>query len=522
MDFNGVRILSYSHENRFFGDLFRYGTRKSVSIEGSLLDLQNNSGVSIYLVTGQNNLLGQDYTPININGVNFGSGRLLNVSFPEGQDIQEKIYNAELEIFLTGNLYNLTGNYYQGINPNNFHLLENLNESFSYSQNSQGEKQFVHSVSLRAYSGSGDALTFAKLIASGLKDAVNVTGLFSGYNNVGKKKYITENINKISNEYGFTETYIVNKESGNYSVNFIHSLNLEDNGFITVTENGNIKGLTSTWSDTYNGINSEIAQSLGRCSGLFQNYAPSTYSLKSKPITLAKELNEFDNTANYSITYTNDFSLRTGFSWTYTNDIRKVQNIVNVSEQGQILGWGRTPSEKFSAALNGYNQIKGGVEGRVTSLYNTAGTLLKLFRPVNVETSYSEFVGTVNYAVEYTNDANYVFDPFIKTVETSITDNEPVRHINIYEIVNVGELVQPMNLRTLGQRSLQMNVIGKRNAVLQHYTNFARNWANRYIPSGSDVFINEASYSYNSGARNFNLNIGWSYTISGDTLTELI
>lgn len=519
MDFNNVRILGYSHENRFFGDLFRYGVRKSISIEGSLLDLTNVSGVSPAIWSGETSLIGQDYSPIAINGVSFGSGRLINLSFEPGQDLQEKNYVASLEVQLTGNLFNVTGTYYQGVNTANFDLLESFSENFSFSQSSAGEKTFVHSVSLRAFSGAENPLTLAKNIASGLRDANNITGLLSGYNQ-GGRRYYQETINKITNDYGFTETKTLSKETGNYSIQLTHALNLAENGFVSVTENAAIE--SSGWNNVAQAINSEVIQSYGRCNEIFTAYGPSSHPLNTKIVTLSKEFNEFENAASYAVTYSNDISLRTGFSWIYNHNIRKSNNIVNISEQGEFNGWGRLPSEKFSAAKNGYDAQKNGILGRIQNLYNTIGTLLQTFRLINTEVSYSEFNGNVSYSYEYSNDPNYVLDPYIKQCSIQLNDAYPTQVFNTFEVANYDEIVQKMNLKTLGARNLSMNLVGKRNAQLVNYLTFAKNKCNQYVPSGQDTYIEGVNYSYNSGARNFSLSLGWKFSNSGDPLDAIV
>lgn len=517
MNFGQVRLLSYEHTNQLFGDLFHYATRKNVSIEGSLFDLTNQSGVSTSLWTGAAGLLQQDYSDVVINGINMGSGRLLNLSFPEDQGLQEKTYNADLEIFLTGNLYNLTGTYYQGVSAANFNLIDTFNESFNYNRTVENQT-FTHSVNLRVFSGAGDALIVAKGIAAALQAANQVTGLFSGYN-VGGKKYYQETVDKISNEYGFTETFEAGLATGNYSLQLSHSLQLAEDGFVTVTENGALKGLTTSWTDVTNGIGAEVAQSYGRCNGMITAYGPSTSALNTKILTLGKQLGEFDRSASYTVAYTNNLALRTGFSWIYTHNVRKQDGVVDIAEQGEILGWGRLPTEKFTAAKAGYDGIKGGIQGRAQSLYNTAGTLLKTFRLSSTEVSYSEFVGSVSYNYGYSNSPTNVADPYIKRADISISDNYPRQYFNTFEVPNFDEIIQPMNLTTLGVRSLQMTLIGYRNALLPNYQTYARNRCNQYIPTGSNVYLNGLSYTFDSGSRTFNVNAGWDYDRSGEPFT---
>lgn len=521
MDFNNVRLLGYTHDNQFFGELFNFQSKKNLSIEGSLLDLTNSSGVSSGIWNSGNALIGTDYTQININGVSFGSGRLVSLNFLPSQDLNEKIYNASVEIINTGNLYNFTGYFYQNIDSSNYSLIDNISEEFSFNQNSQGDKNFVHSVNLRVFSGSGDALALAKRIASGLKEASNITGLFSGYLNANRKKYYQESINKITNEYGFTETYNSLQETGNYSIQFSHSLTLNEDGFIEVSENGNIVG-TTNWPATISGLNTELSKSFTRCSEVYSGYSPTTHLLNPKLLSLNKQLNEFENTATYSASFTNNLALRTGFSWIYTHEISESDGIAVVNEQGEILGWGRLPSEKFLAARNAFDSIKNGVYGRIVNLYPVTNNFLRTFRQMNSEVSFSELAGKVNYNYQYTNDDKYVLDPFIKKAEVSITDNYPRQFFNNFEVVNVAEITQRRNSMTLGERSLTLNLFGNRNASLTNYLNYAKNRINQYIPSGNDTFINSTSYSFNSGEKNLNLNLSWNYVYSGEDLIYTI
>lgn len=66
-----------------------------------------------------------------------------------------------------------------------------------------------------------------------------------------------------------------------------------------------------------------------------------------------------------------------------------------------------------------------------------------------------------------------------------------------------------------------MRLVGYRNAGLIHYLNFSKNWANRFIPSGQDPYIESVNYTFDSGNRNLNVELTWNYCLSGEAFPDI-
>ena len=106
---NNIEILGYNHQNNFFGEKsFHYSTTKTLSIRGYVLDLANTVGVKDILSdTGQIKNIAQNFQNVIINGVNFGIGKFISVSFDAGNWVRSTQFNADIEIYGTANLQSL-------------------------------------------------------------------------------------------------------------------------------------------------------------------------------------------------------------------------------------------------------------------------------------------------------------------------------------------------------------------------------------------------------------------------------
>ncbi len=109
-------------------------------------------------------------------------GKVLDFNFEredESKDVQKKKYQATIEVYATGNLFNAYTGYYSGINWDRAEILNNFNESFSYTKNQDSSSQYTQEISLRFNSGHNlpdTPIGMAKTFASGFFEALNLTG----------------------------------------------------------------------------------------------------------------------------------------------------------------------------------------------------------------------------------------------------------------------------------------------------------------------------------------------------------
>ncbi|MEK6879602.1 MAG: hypothetical protein AABY22_08345 [Nanoarchaeota archaeon] len=533
MDFSTARLLQYSHQKEFFGqNLFYFKTTKNLTIQGTFWQYNRQSGVSgIY--EDINSFLSQshDYQPITIGGITFGTGRINNINFEEGTDVQIKNWTADIVCYDTGNLFNFTGGNYNGINTSNFSALDRLDESFNFNQDQANKNTYSHTVNIRFNSGIGlQPISLAKTLAASLMSINSITGFLGNYSGTEKKTY-QERYNLQTNECSFTENVEYDQKSGsNYSITYTNEIRTDQGGITTVSENGIIKGLYQPLSGSViSGFDAEQANFFTRCSGIFSTYGPgSGYVLFNYPIEKKVDFDHFRGILQYNYTFSNNPALKTSGIWEYEHNLdRDISNIYRVNERGSVKGIGRSRSDKFNAAINQFNAISGTILTRTSGVYNTltSGTL-PLFL---IRQSYgrNEAGGEINYETNYTDDVSLVSNSRIRKQEITYTDNLFTPLVNRFDIVNVKELVQNVSgIPNLASRNFNLKLIGARAVTLQEYIASGKNIAASYVPSsgvfGQDIWLNDLSYSYDSGNNNFTLNADWLATSGGSTFHDIV
>lgn len=524
MDFNNVRILGYSHSSNFFGeDVFRFRSDKNLSIQGTLLDLTGANKVSSG-IWNEMNLLSNfsDYEPVVINGVTFGSGRMESLTFEPGQDIDSKDYSATLSVYVTGNLFNLTGEFYTGIDISNYRYINDLAEDFSYDTVGD-EKTYTQRIAISCFSGNGiNPLDLAKNIAENLFSVNSITGLISDYNYVNSNPKYTESIDLINNSYQVDKTVTIGNESGDYSVTRTHSVSLGEDGYVTVEEKGEIKGIKNSdpWTAAITGTNKEVETSYPRCSGVFNVYNDSpSAELNQKILSLSKNLNRFSDSISYSVLYSNDKRNKfiDGASHEQTSEVSQNENgLYEVNLRGTVLGWGLNHLQKFEAAKTAFNNdVKPFFNNIVRLALQKNATTFLPWKVLSSSVSYSQFNGSVSYDYTYTTDYSYKAGIF-KKEEVDISDTYKNNIINRYGIFNQSEIIQKSSIYSMSSRNLSLTLIGKRGVLYETYLTRARDIINGYIPGESllalDVYIKEIDYTFNPNRNTLNVNLVWEFT----------
>jgi len=530
IDFQGARVLSYKHNNNYFGDNFRYGTTKSLSVEGSIYQLRNEEGVQP-VWSGISGIVNGavDYDDIILNGTNFGRGRIESLNFSEGNDVTKKNYTANITIFSTGNLFNMTGLYYSGLDLNNtghpIYLTESFSEDFSFDLDENQEWNFEHSLQIKFVSGkangnSSTPLGMAKLLAKNLFEnsipaAILDPNYEGGIYNTSGKAYFTESLDEITSECSFSKRIKFGQGSGVYSISYNHGVNTDENGVTTVSEEGKIKGVVEPLLESAkNGYSSESSAFYGRCSQVFDAYKPGNANpLSDTRIRLRKTINEFLGEIDYGVSYTNDPRIHLGYSWEYTQEISRSENcVVTVAERGQVKGISDEcrSNDVYQKALTGWSSVKSGIASRSAAYYHLATSLNNALKNIGRSESRSQFNGTVEYDYTYNDDPNSNIDGF-RRIDYSVEDATPVHLVARFVIPGYKEIVQPQQNATLGSRTVTMEINGYRTTTLAQYRDYAKVRLNQLIPIGTDVFINDVQYSLNETEKIFNIQCSWSY-----------
>lgn len=369
MIFENATLLSYSHEPKFFGDYgLNYAIEKNLQIKGLLLDLSNTEGVS-GVFSGLNDLikLSKSTDKIIINGHDFGSGYISNIQVDSSTWVRTAEYTADIVIRSTGNLYNMTGSYFTGlnnfINNNNISFLDNFSEDFEISLSRENIYQYRHSLDISFNNALiGDfAGQAAKSIASGIIGKEVPFFLISGGNNFfSVKKNYSETYDLINKTFSFEESFEKSiSGDSNADIYYSYSLNRNELGISEVSEVADIIGLSEIRFDGAKNKLKEISGlSYSRCNSFYQNYVSGT--LNDFPISQGYQVNKFEGTIQLETKYADQNFITSRFSWILDTDVNfgdPYEAIVQANLN--IQGYGKPNSdEKYENMVYGYNQKK--------------------------------------------------------------------------------------------------------------------------------------------------------------------
>ncbi len=509
--FDNAEVLSLTYTPQYFGDLARFSVEKKVTVQGKVLDLTNSIGISdiwsgMALVVGND-----DFQDINLNGVSFGNGKISNTSFSEGVDVRQKSYTTDITVYETGNLFNVQTGVYNGITYTSPEFIQDLAETISYSKGENGQSTYNHNIAITYREDFvGARIPAAQTFAENLFDANNFTNVLGSYGHNYNKIY-TEVYDDILKTCNFSLTYNFFRESTDFSVDYNNSIQIDENGIITATEQGVIRkidgaGITSVYTQ----LQTELANSLTRCNSLKTSYFNSSDSLKSTPLEQSTTINNFSYLIEYSVTYTNDSSINNGFSWQYTININKGQDGINVlSEQGTVNGYGRINDTKFDNALNKFNQtVKPSVLNRLQGYYNKyVSPNFSSIHGTNKLISFNRFNGVIEYSYTYSDDLTLQAGEITK-IEINKSTSDPVHLSNNFNVLGFKEIRQPSNNSTIGTETTTVTLFGDRNRIPSLYS-FAL--ARIDGPGGQDPILTNITYSIDIFASSFSLSATYNY-----------
>jgi len=359
--FTNATLLGYQLNKNYLGEgLFSTNTTKDISIEGIFLNLTGVEGVSNSLnkiseyLTGIENV----YDSIIINNYNLGSGKILNISFPDQNPVRlghyvyniEVLENSDFSNVQTGDIY---GTFLSGVKNN----INSFDETLNFENADNGDYSYNHDINIEFNDDKSDLFTKSKNFAESIyNDNLNIglIGSFSGFYNIlkTKKNYFSETYDLINKRCSFSKRILINKNyNSDYTISIDHNLTFDGNGKITVTENGKIKALNNTLAYTAeNYFNTELSNSYTRCQDIFNTYTEKyglgqKDSLYNQPFNLGKTANEFENSLEYNVSYVNDPSFEGNIINNYNITINQdAEGIINYSEQGDLIQIGQIGS----------------------------------------------------------------------------------------------------------------------------------------------------------------------------------
>lgn len=512
-----VSLLGLSQNSNFFGAGFHYSTTRNLTINGNITDLGNSFGIS-GIWTGTQGLFetiqnNKEFSEIILNGFTFGTGRINSFSFDAGFDVFKKEYTATLEVFETGNLFNLTGTYYSGVNFENSQYLQDFSEAYTLNKAQNGGYNYAHNANVRFNSGVGNLnanIAAKNLVRSLFTGSAIGFAFYSGFTSKLGKRIYNESYNLINNTCQFDESFSFDSDQGNYSVTRTNEFNLGENGIITVSEGANLRGIVRpTFQSAIDALNLEIGGSYARCTGVFGAYAGANYSpLLRSEIDRTTQLDLFGNTLNYNIVYTNDIQNSGTYFWNYTQQFTRQDGDSLFSENGNVVGRGGNRPTAYINAKNGFNVVKNGIFNRALSYYINENALTGIFVASRDET-YSPQKGTISYGWNFTNEATFPGTGGVKNIRVSSQNNNSVYLFTKFGIFNQGEIVQDENNATNQQNNFTLVLDGDNGLALPVYLENAKTYLNLNTPSGVNSFISDAGYVFDKNNNSVSVNVGY-------------
>ena len=401
--------IGVSYQNKFLGENFgNYARTKTISLRGTLDFRSSNTdddGVKEALSSyAQIASSAHNASNITINGHNFGTGKIVSLDFSERENpVRIGAYSAEIEIYETGNLSpELTANpatdvnrIYAGLDslldtpigsdaltyPNQ--LIESITENFDFEDPEDGGTHHSHTLNIQFNNpiGSHDftdsnypftniAQSLAEQILNGANfDATepgfsflipNLT-VYDDSDNQAQKYLYDETIDLVNLQFSFSKKsrHHLQSKFDDFTFNFSHSVTLEQGGFVTVTENGQVKSRKGLSNQPENGLDNYVLQSSyhncnAKLSSLVGDGTASTmggvgtYStpvfdpLYSQYITLSRTKQPKIGAIDYSVTFTNNPKYTSDGIHEFTITINESMSdgTASITEDGTIRPYG--------------------------------------------------------------------------------------------------------------------------------------------------------------------------------------
>lgn len=425
--FNNITNLSFTKENRFFGDgIARYRSLKNYSIEGVLHSgqaIDNDTITAFPKITGYYN--NDNFDTVSINGTSLGKGKITSVNVPRGDHIKRGLYTVNFTVYDTGDLSIWAGDpNYAGLTTiNSSELLEDFSETFNFNTSNNNTFSYEHSLNIRYLEDTSSAITLAKNLANTIFSAslpfpfLSDPTIASDYDTAGKK-YYTETFNLITKSCSFTKKFeILNTPQTNYSNEFKHSITIDPDGNINVSENGRIKIKTTPFTSYIDGaISTVMGGAYSRCNTVFTNILAganaelgSSDPLIITPVQQGRTINKLAGEIEYTVNFTNNKYFYSKSSFFGTHDFtvsldKNQEEIVTVNENGSFtINRSEIENVNKTNVINLAQTLMSDAATRCSNLYSIIpnGTTLKeLGRNIDFKNNFK----ILNYTINYSDD----------------------------------------------------------------------------------------------------------------------
>lgn len=410
MNLPAATLIGYSSRGDFFGDdIARWRTVQTVTIEG-LMEVNVTLGY-------ESQALGN---PVSVNGVGVNNSRLISIEYPASDTMSEawdgkKKYIATYEVFIVPS--SNSGTFF-GVTFNDLKSLEEFSEEISFELAEDNTYSATIDLNVKyssdeggSYSTGGGAggssaeVTAGRESASGIAAAKvlrNAMWASTPASIPGSLAYHGVNIWTATGHWYQTEVY----DTKNYNCSFSaqrrllssvdntnaymgkinNSLTFGDNGFITVTEDGEIHGQRTTGTPAGSspsmemdnaraGSVIELAASYNRCAAFLTQYGASLDpaggatipGLISQYTERTTSNDEQAGKITYSTSYTNDPAFNNS-GYVFRSTISKTKE---GGQGGEFDGFAEE-AEIVKFARGGINTDTAGADGNTASFLHGA------------------------------------------------------------------------------------------------------------------------------------------------------
>ncbi len=547
--FDKVRLLTYSHTPIDFENGTRYKVEKKFSIQGTFFYKTNESGVE-QTWSGAEALLQSasfDYDDIILNGINFGLGKISNISFEEGNHVTRQDYTFDVECYDQVDL--VEDGLIPTISAATAVLIDKIDESISYEIDNDNNQSYTQSASVRlnqkAMGGAdaGDAMASAEnlinLLFSSTSNFISqIQGDYGSLNN--DASLVTRTYSMVDAVCSFSRKLSI-PTGGNsgYSLSRTYDLKYNDVGTGSITEKVSVKGSTPyPYSQASSAFQASFqnADAYSRCSQIYADYPKfaANLILFNQSIEKSSTTDPYKGTYEYSITFTNDPKYVDKVAFSFSDEISYNENgDAEITEQGQIIGLGNshvvaaTMNIRYNHALDYYNaHIKNKtleVEPRINTYFNSirnpsgSATQVAMTRRT---VSFSQLEGSIQYSFTYSDVSDFINNvkDTIRKVEIDSATNMPVHLTQSYNIFNgTNQIVQPQNTSTVGLRTVSVKLKGTKKTLISDFLSHAQDYAKTFAPNSTTIagldsfYIKAANYSYTPNSNEFQLSVTWNF-----------
>ena len=464
-----------------------YSATKNLSVRGYVLDLTNYNGVEKILTDSA--LIAREaksFQNIIINGENLGVGKIVDLSFDEGNWVRTTEYQATIQILETVPLQNLTSSEFTGDNllqldDKHFNLLKSFSESFSLDFDEQTKiLGGDHSLNIQYDADNKDInlISFAQSLATELLKTIPTSVGEGNYNTRTDYKVLnSENYDLIGGNCGFDRSfsYSTDNNSKPYSLSREHSISIGEDGIVNVEETCEIKGESDNPSLYLNSLEGLEEQTAGnsvyeRCNVFFQSYKNKfnvLRDLNQNPLQKGVQINKFDGVINYDIKFSNDLrNANPDYLYEFSQTLDRADNGVwTTSENGAINGVGTAGNNgnKYSNAESAWGIIKTQIYARILNFYteqasNQSGSGLN---QISKQVTRARYNGQITYNYKSTDDPAIQdgTDDGIRKIDIEKTDTGLTPIIKDFTIPNqTYTLTQNANLKNQGTYTASVKI----------------------------------------------------------------